>query len=138
MRLYHPRTSLRLPSRPDFTRWSNKSLTVLIISRRVTGRPSLSTPSPVGVLSLLTLYDKSLSLTLPVSSVTLELPDVSGLASDNAALSLVACGGRSDCRVLSSFLISGLTCITLVTRVSPSLGLSVFFASIPPSPRPVL
>ena len=51
MRLYHPRTSLRLPSRPDFTRWSNKSLTVLIISRRVTGRPGRSTSSLIVLLS---------------------------------------------------------------------------------------
>ena len=36
---------------------------------------------------------------------TLKSPDVSGLASDEAAPVLVACGGRSDCRVLSSFLI---------------------------------
>ena len=36
---------------------------------------------------------------------TLRSPDVSGLASDEATLAPVACGGRSDCRVLSSFLI---------------------------------
>ena len=35
----------------------------------------------------------------------LKSPDVSGLASDEAAPVPVACGGRSDCRVLSSFLI---------------------------------
>ena len=36
---------------------------------------------------------------------TLKLPDVSGLASDEAAPVPVARGGRSDCRELSSFLI---------------------------------
>ena len=36
---------------------------------------------------------------------TLRSPDVSGLASDEATLAPVACGGRSDCRELSSFLI---------------------------------
>ena len=42
---------------------------------------------------------------LPLCFDTLRLPDVSGLASDEATLSPVACGGRSDCRELSSFLI---------------------------------
>ena len=42
---------------------------------------------------------------LPLCFDTIGSPDVSGLASDEAALAPVACGGRSDCRVLSSFLI---------------------------------
>ena len=45
------------------------------------------------------------SLTFVLVFDTLRLPDVSGLASDEAALAPVACGGRSDCRELSSFLI---------------------------------
>ena len=45
---------------------------------------------------------------------TLRLPDVSGLASDEAALAPVACGGRSDCRAFSSFLILVWTCVTHV------------------------
>ena len=45
---------------------------------------------------------------------TLRSPDVSGLASDEATPVPVACGGRSDCRVLSSFLILFWTCVTHV------------------------
>ena len=45
---------------------------------------------------------------------TLRSPDVSGLASDEATLAPVACGGRSDCRVLSSFLILFWMCATHV------------------------
>ena len=45
------------------------------------------------------------SLTFVLVFDTLRSPDVSGLASDEAAPAPVACGGRSDCRVLSSFLI---------------------------------
>ena len=45
---------------------------------------------------------------------TLRSPDVSGLASDEATLAPVACGGRSDCRVLSSFLILFWMCVTHV------------------------
>lgn len=41
----------------------------------------------------------------PLCFDTIGSPDVSGLASDEATLAPVACGGRSDCRVLSSFLI---------------------------------
>ena len=46
-----------------------------------------------------------LSLTFVLVFDTLRSPDVSGLASDEATLAPVACGGRSDCRELSSFLI---------------------------------
>ena len=45
------------------------------------------------------------SLTFVLVFDTLRSPDVSGLASDEATLAPVACGGRSDCRELSSFLI---------------------------------
>ena len=54
------------------------------------------------------------SLTLVLVFDTLRSPDVSGLASDEAALAPVACGGRSDCRELSSFLILFWTCVTHV------------------------
>lgn len=45
---------------------------------------------------------------------TLRSPDVSGLASDEATLAPVACGGRSDCRAFSSFLILFWMCVTHV------------------------
>ena len=45
---------------------------------------------------------------------TLRSPDVSGLASDEATPVPVACGGRSDCRAFSSFLILFWTCVTHV------------------------
>ena len=51
---------------------------------------------------------------LPLCFDTLRLPDVSGLASDEATPVPVACGGRSDCRELSSFLILFWTCVTHV------------------------
>ena len=53
-------------------------------------------------------------LTFVLMFDTLKSPDVSGLASDEAAPVPVACGGRSDCRVLSSFLILYWTCVTHV------------------------
>ena len=54
------------------------------------------------------------SLTFVLVFDTLRSPDVSGLASDEATPVPVACGGRSDCRVLSSFLILVWTCVTHV------------------------
>ena len=54
------------------------------------------------------------SLTFVLVFDTLRSPDVSGLASDEATLAPVACGGRSDCRELSSFLILVWTCVTHV------------------------
>ena len=54
------------------------------------------------------------SLTFVLVFDTLRSPDVSGLASDEAAPAPVACGGRSDWRVLSSFLILFWTCVTHV------------------------
>ena len=54
------------------------------------------------------------SLTCVLVFDTLRSPDVSGLASDEATLAPVACGGRSDCRVLSSFLILFWMCVTHV------------------------
>ena len=54
------------------------------------------------------------SLTFVLVFDTLRSPDVSGLASDEATLAPVACGGRSDCRVLSSFLILFWMCVTHV------------------------
>ena len=51
---------------------------------------------------------------LPLCFDTIGSPDVSGLASDEAAPVPVARGGRSDCRVLSSFLILFWTCVTHV------------------------
>ena len=51
---------------------------------------------------------------LPLCFDTIGSPDVSGLASDEATLAPVACGGRSDCRELSSFLILFWTCVTHV------------------------
>ena len=51
---------------------------------------------------------------LPLCFDTIGSPDVSGLASDEATLVPVACGGRSDCRELSSFLILFWTCVTHV------------------------
>ena len=54
------------------------------------------------------------SLTFVLVFDTLRSPDVSGLASDEATLAPVACGGRSDCRVLSSFLVVFWTCVTHV------------------------
>ena len=54
------------------------------------------------------------SLTFVLVFDTLRSPDVSGLASDEATLAPVACGGRSDCRVLSSFLILFWMCATHV------------------------
>ena len=47
----------------------------------------------------------------PLCFDTLRLPDVSGLASDEAALAPIACGGRSDCRAFSSFLVLFWTCV---------------------------
>ena len=59
------------------------------------------------------LYEVVISLNwrLPLCFDTLRSPDVSGLASDEAALAPVACGGRSDCRAFSSFLILFWTCV---------------------------
>ena len=54
------------------------------------------------------------SLTFVLVFDTLRLPDVSGLASDEATLAPVACGGRSDCRAFSSFLVLFWTCVTHV------------------------
>ena len=54
------------------------------------------------------------SLTIVLVFDTLRSPDVSGLASDETAPVPVACGGRSDCRELSSFLILFWTCVTHV------------------------
>ena len=54
------------------------------------------------------------SLTFVLVFDTLRSPDVSGLASDEATLSPVACGGRSDCRAFSSFLVVFWTCVTHV------------------------
>ena len=54
------------------------------------------------------------SLTFVLVFDTLRSPDVSGLASDEATLAPVACGGRSDCRELSSFLILFWTCVVHV------------------------
>ena len=51
------------------------------------------------------------SLTFVLVFDTLRSPDVSGLASDEATLTPVACGGRSDCRAFSSFLILFWTCV---------------------------
>lgn len=51
------------------------------------------------------------SLTFVLVFDTLRSPDVSGLASDEAALAPVARGGCSDCRELSSFLILFWTCV---------------------------
>ena len=50
----------------------------------------------------------------PLCFDTIGSPDVSGLASDEATLAPVACGGRSDCRVLSSFLVLFWMCVTHV------------------------
>ena len=44
-------------------------------------------------------------LTFVLAFDTIGSPDVSGLASDEATPVPVACGGRSDCRAFSSFLI---------------------------------
>ena len=52
-----------------------------------------------------------LSLTFVLAFDTIGSPDVSGLASDEATPVPVACGGRSACRVLSSFLILFWTCV---------------------------
>jgi len=54
------------------------------------------------------------SLTFVLVFDTLRSPDVSGLASDEAALAPVACGGRSDCRAFCSFLILFWMCVTHV------------------------
>ena len=54
------------------------------------------------------------SLTLALVFDTLRSPDVSGLASDEATLVPVACGGRSDCRAFSSFLILFWMCVVHV------------------------
>ena len=54
------------------------------------------------------------SLTFVLVFDTLRSPDVSGLASDEAAPVPVACGGRSDCRELSSFLVLFWMCVTHV------------------------
>ena len=51
---------------------------------------------------------------LPLCFDTIGSPDVSGLASDEATLAPVACGGRSDCRELSSFLVLFWMCVTHV------------------------
>ena len=56
----------------------------------------------------------SLYWRLPLCFDTIDSPDVSGLASDEATPVPVACGGRSDWRVLSSFLILVWTCVTHV------------------------
>ena len=56
----------------------------------------------------------SLYWRLPLCFDTIGSPDVSGLASDEATPVPVACGGRSDCRELSSFLILFWTCVTHV------------------------
>ena len=53
----------------------------------------------------------SLHWRLPLCFDTLRSPDVSGLASDEATLAPVACGGRSDCRAFSSFLVLFWTCV---------------------------
>ena len=50
-------------------------------------------------------------LTFVLAFDTIGSPDVSGLASDEATPVPVACGGRSDCRVLSSFLVLFWTCV---------------------------
>ena len=67
---------------------------------------------------------------LPLCFDTLRLPDVSGLASDEATLSPVACGGRSDCRELSSFLILFWTCVIHVHYLYRVWAFFICFFSI--------
>ena len=72
----------------------------------------------------------SLHWHLPLCFDTLRSPDVSGLASDEATLAPVACGGRSDCRELSSFLILFWMCATHVHYLYRVWAFFICFFSI--------
>ena len=61
---------------------------------------------------------------------TLRSPDVSGLASDEATLAPVACGGHSDCRELSSFLVLFWMCVTHVHYLYRVWAFFICFFSI--------
>ena len=66
----------------------------------------------------------------PLCFDTIGSPDVSGLASDEATLAPVACGGRSDCRVLSSFLVLFWMCVTHVHYLYRVWAFFICFFSI--------
>ena len=70
------------------------------------------------------------SLTFVLVFDTLRSPDVSGLASDEATLAPVACGGRSDCRELSSFLVLFWMCATHVHYLYRVWAFFICFFSI--------